>query len=355
MRQSAILVTMAEALVLLLATCPLVASEAPPSSGCGKAPPARPGESSTLSMKVGDLERQYRLHLPRGYDQNVTTSLVLVFHGYTRTAEQTEIESTLMSSHADENGYIVVYPQATSFVAPSGATITSWNDLSCNASPGPEGPICSPHAVKYPHPPECGEAKGCNWCTCHDDLAFVGRLLDELGDTLCIDLDRVHATGISNGGMFVHRLGCDMPDRFAAIAPVAGTLARGFNCAPDRSTPISILNIYGSRDRYVALDGSESSDGYFYTSAADVMDAWANAASQACSGGEKPYPTSADGIERLSCTERADCATGAEVVNCSWEVGHVWPRTEDRHFGNDIIWEFFRKNGRKDILTRAGS
>ena len=77
---------------------------------------------------------------------------------------------------------------------------------------------------------------------------FVAALLDELEASLCVDLDRVFATGISNGGMFVHRLGCDLPDRFAAIAPVAGTIAKGFNCAPGSSPKISMINIYATQD-----------------------------------------------------------------------------------------------------------
>jgi hypothetical protein len=48
----------------------------------------------------------------------------------------------------------------------------------------------------------------------------------------------------------------------------------------------------------------------------------------------------------FKCVQRAACATGAEVVDCGWDGGHDWPRTEDDQFSIDVIWQFFRKNGR---------
>ena len=185
----------AASVFLLLA---LLGGEAEPaalraSQGCGIAPPGAPGETTTRSIEVGGLDREYRLHLPPGYDRDTAASLVLVFHGYTSSARVVELETTKMSGHADQHSYVVVYPQSTSFLAADGSSVKSWNDGSCNASPGPESPICSGDATDYPHPPECGESSRCDWCTCHDDVTFVDRLLDELGETLCLDLDRVYA------------------------------------------------------------------------------------------------------------------------------------------------------------------
>ena len=311
-------------------------------AGCGAEPPIGPGGSVTLSMRVGELDREYRVHLPAGYDPDAPVSLLLDFHGYTGGAESEE-EYTGLSDLADQRGFVVVYPQGTAFEGPDGASITSWNDLAGSRPSGPEGPICSQTAFEYPHPPECGEPTPCTWATCHDDLAFVEALLDRLEATLCVDKERVFATGMSNGGMFVHRLGCDLADRFAAIAPVGGTMARGYNCAPQ--TPLSMMNVYGRNDDYVSQKGVMSSDGYYYLGAAAVLDEWA--AAQGCAAEATPYPTSRSGDLGLECVERADCATGAEVVHCEWEGGHDWPAAEGQAVGNEIIWEFFARNARQ--------
>ncbi len=185
----------------------------------------------------------------------------------------------------------------------------------------------------------------CNWCTCHDDLAFIARLLDRLEATLCIDLDRVYATGMSNGGMFVHRLGCAMPERFAAIAPVGGTLARGFACAPE-STPLAMMNIYGRRDDYVSQRGDTSSDGYYYSSAEAVLDKWASPASQGCAAASTPYETPHAGTLGLTCIQHGGCASGAEVVHCTWDGAHDWPQDGTVKVGNEVIWEFFARHSR---------
>ena len=48
----------------------------------------------------------------------------------------------------------------------------------------------------------------------------IGKLLQ----IYPIDPKRIYATGISNGGMMSHRLGIELSDRFAAIAPVVGAV-----------------------------------------------------------------------------------------------------------------------------------
>jgi polyhydroxybutyrate depolymerase len=311
-----------------------------PSRGCRHDPPTAIGQTEELSMVFDDLNRTYTVHLPPSYNPKTPHSLVLSFHGYGGNSEEQENNTSLMSVHADDNGYIVVYPEAYPFENGSGGLVYTWNDLACNGSPGPAGPICAPHAFKYPQDP-CATGD-CNWCGCQDDVGFVEAMLDELEDNYCIDTRRVYATGFSAGGMFVQRLGCDLPDRFAAIAPVHGFLHIGFNCAPD--VPISTMNVWGSKDRIVPADGSLSSDGFWYTPVNDVMDAWGSA--QGCEAGAMPYPTSSDGTRNWACTQRANCVTGAEVVSCSWRAPHWYPKTPQSDFGNTAIWEFFSKHSR---------
>jgi len=334
--------------VLLGVPVSSTAGDSDRSPGCGAQPPATAGETLAATIEVGGLEREFRLHLPSGYDANDPAPLVLVFHGYTVLAEQTEMEFTSFRSKSDKYGYVAVFPQGTGFEV-GDQLITSWNDGACSASLGPEGPICGEGSFDYPTPPECGEQRACDWCTCYDDVDFVEALLDELESTLCIDRDRVFATGASNGAMMVHRLACDIPDRLAAVAPVAGTLAKGFNCAPGSEHPVSMMNIYATNDRVVPFDGTPAEDGFFYTPTIEVMDLWASEASQNCSDDSTTYATSTDGVMGYRCVERADCATGTELVDCAWDGGHDWPRKGETEFSSTVIWEFFEKNPKREF------
>lgn len=313
-------------------------TQADSSAGCGLTPHTAAGTSANVSLGYAGLARGYRLHLPSQYDPNTPTPLVLSVHGYYSSGTINE-SWTGLSPHADANDYIVVYPESTSYDGGAGwGIIKSWNDLACNASPGPEGPICGEGAWEYPCPPECGSCNACDWCSCHDDLGFVNAVLDDLEARLCIDLDRVYGLGYSNGGMFAHRMACDLPERLAAVIPQHGVLAKGFNCATDYRMPIMVIG--GTNDTTVPIDGSMSYDYFLYESMPEVVAEFASR--QGCDAATTPYPTAADGVDGLSCVQHENCDTEAEVVFCQWNGDHDYPNG----WGNDVFWTFLENNAR---------
>ena len=85
-----------------------------------------------------------------------------------------------------------------------------------------------------------------------DDVGFINTLLDELESTFAIDIDKVYATGLSNGAMMVGRLACDLSERITAISPVSGTYNYG-NCNPLRPVPVMIF--HGTADTRAPYDG----------------------------------------------------------------------------------------------------
>ncbi|MCY3969762.1 MAG: hypothetical protein OXG74_07500 [Acidobacteria bacterium] len=338
--------TIAAIVAFLAVTVPLGAADSPGCSAgvAGLASAATPGTSVDLELAHGGLVRSYRLHLPAHFDAVAPAPLWLHVHGYTGSARHSD-GWTGLSELSDREGFVLVFPQSTSFEASLGppgqsrnGTITSWNDLACSAPLNPEAPACREGADPYPCPPECGTCGRCNWCSCHDDVAYVAALIDHLAAELCIDTDRVFASGYSNGGMFVHRLGCALDDRLAAVAPMHGYLARGFNCAAGASGP-SMLLVGGTADRTVPIDGSFASDGYIYTSQHGVAEEWAE--SQSCSGEPTAVETRWDGRRALSCVEHPGCAGDRAVRSCSWDGAHVWPRDDAGNFGGELLWDFF--------------
>jgi polyhydroxybutyrate depolymerase len=145
------------------------------------------------------------------------------------------------------------------------------------------------------------------------DRDFVRTLLDRLEADRCIDRRRIYATGFSNGAFATNLLGCQLAERFAAVAAVAGALDLG-TCAPAR--PMPILFVYGSGDRVVPPELVRRG-----------VDWWV--ARNGCAGtgtGE-------------GCTRWKGCA--ADVAACEGRQGHRWPSD-----ATDRIWRFFADHPR---------
>lgn len=87
-----------------------------------------------------------------------------------------------------------------------------------------------------------------------DDVDFVNDLLDAVQERWCVDVDRVTAAGVSNGGSMAALLACAMPGRIAGVAIVAGGFATLPACRSRH--PVSILEIHGRDDQIVPYWGS---------------------------------------------------------------------------------------------------
>ena len=89
------------------AGAPPASTSSLPSVACnGK---AKPGDS-VLTIESGGIQRTVLLHLPTGYTDLQKTPLVLNLHGSESTASQQEA-LTGMNATADQDGFIVAYPQ----------------------------------------------------------------------------------------------------------------------------------------------------------------------------------------------------------------------------------------------------
>ena len=264
----------------------------------------RPPTDSVWAVTAGGRERTFRVHVPPGYDPSTPTPLVVNFHGVNCTSSQ-QVLISQMPQKADAAGFIVVHPDGVG---------KSWNGGTC-----------------------CGQALSENV----DDVAFARALLDDVEAKLCIDPRRVFVTGISNGGYMTNRLGCELADRVAAIAPVAGgTLVSP--CDPAR--PMPVLYFHGTADAIVPYEG-----GYLggLPSAAKTFGDWA--ARNGCT--DAPVTTFTNGD--VHCETYQTCAAGVEVTLCTIDGGgHTWPggtpvpglgETTTDISANDAMWEFFQR------------
>ncbi len=288
---------------------------------------AAPDASAELlrhTMTHDGIEREYFVHVPPGGGTRLP--VVVGLHGYTSTA--TGFAASLgLNRHADDNGYIAVYPQGSHFLADAGTgqpyRVTSWNDLAANLGPKTKGPHCTANSDRYPCPAECGECNRCAWTSCYDDIAFIDKVLDEVLAAYGADSTRVYVLGVSNGGMMALRLGCNRSGRFAAVASIVAQLAPGYECGPDTDLPM--LHLYGGMDDTVRFDGTPGSDGFMYASAADTAKVWSSAL--ACTVGPVPWQNEIAQHAGWDCSAHTNCRVqGHEVVGCmDPDGGHDWP------------------------------
>jgi polyhydroxybutyrate depolymerase len=145
-----------------------------------------------------------------------------------------------------------------------------------------------------------------------DDIAVVDAIVERLVARGCADPTRVYAVGVSNGGGFATRLGCERSDRIAAVVSVAGAYGPLAPCRPDR--PVSLLEIHGTADQVVPY-GSAAPGGVL---------AWVRAWAQrdGCRAGPRRSVV-ATRVVRLDWTA---CRSGTAVAHLAIAAGrHQWP------------------------------
>ena len=183
--------------------------------------------------------RPYTVHLPPSYDGIQLHPVVIDLHGGGGNKKTARLSScpnqnpkspACLDRVADCEGFMVVYPDGT-FEPSKDKQIRTFN-----AGGGADGNVCmSDYACE----------------TNIDDVRFFSDLLDALEANYRIDPTRVYVTGLSNGAAMSHRLACELSDRIAAIASIAGgnQFSTVRDCTPVRSVPV--LEIHGTADRCV--------------------------------------------------------------------------------------------------------
>lgn len=262
----------------------------------------RPSQDSARKLSLDGVERSFQLHVPEGYDGS-PTPLVFNFHGFGSNAVQQSVVSEMIES-ADAEGFLVVHADGT-------GDPQAWNAGAC----------CTPAGSPI------------------DDVAFTAAMIDAVSALACVDPKRVYATGLSNGGFLSHRLACELSDRIAAIAPVAGGNLLA-DCAPSR--PVPVIHFHGTEDGVVPFGGNALLG---FPPVPETIADWA--ARNGCTGA--PVQTFLNGDSH--CETFESCAAGSEVTLCTVEGGgHTWPgglpvpslgHTTQDLSANEAMWSFF--------------
>ena len=152
-----------------------------------------------------------------------------------------------------------------------------------------------------------------------DDVLFVKTVLQAILQLPSIDKDRVHCTGYSNGGRFCSRLGSEMSDQFASIAPVSG-LRYPFANNATRAVPICAF--HGDSDPINPFYGHGGP--YWDISIPDALQDWAKFNKCAWSGYTAMFLDIPE--EQMSIALYDECHMGAtaKVIKLHG-AGHQWP------------------------------
>ena len=265
------------------------------------------------SIMHDGIQRDYILYIPAIYDGNQDVPLVLNFHGLGSNANEQMFYGDFRDI-ADTEGFVLVHPQGTTL---NGSQY--WNV----GSPGSSGiPV--------------------------DDVGFTEALIDELANLYAINLDRVYATGMSNGGFMSFLLACQLSEKIAAIASVTGSMTFDTydNCNAQHPTPI--LQIHGTNDGVVPYDGNTT----WILPIEDVISYWVNYNNCQTNPTITTFPdlNPSDGsiVEHIVYTD-GDNASTTELMKVIGG-GHTWPGSVFNLPGTnqDInasmeIWQFFSR------------
>lgn len=280
-----------------------------------------PELSTRDTLRHGDQTRIYWVHIPASYAKaSNPVPLVVALHGGGGSGQQFEEQSRL-SEKADQEGFIVVYPDGQQ--NPGILKLRTWNAGAC-----------------------CGQiASVANT----DDVGFIRKLIDKLSTMYRIDPRRVYATGHSNGAMLCYRLACELPDKLAAIAANAGTMQLKTACRPSRVMPV--LHIHSQQDRnvpYTGGIGTKSINKQWNSSVDSTLTVFAQLGQ--CASLKQVVRTTA----RYTFYKWGNCNEGTEIqYYLTTDGGHAWPGGQKgaRFIGdtpseafsnNDLIWSFFK-------------
>jgi polyhydroxybutyrate depolymerase len=281
---------------------------------------AQRGDAASGARRVAltfqDRARQYLLYIPAAPNG----SLVLAFHGGGSSAAQLQ-RVTGLDALADREHFILAYPEAFE---------RSW-------AAGVGGTFAEKQGV--------------------DDVGFAKAVIDDIARTHTLDRARVFATGLSNGAVLTHRLGCEASDTFAAIAPVIGAIAKSIRVSCRPSVPVAVVAIQGLDDPSVPFEGDAVVEGSRTTEAL-----WRSLNGCTPTVTTTPLPVLVNDGTSVQRRTSASCRDGGDVV--WYEIqggGHRWPpetvsdaRSQAENGvssqnvdASEVIWAFFATHRRR--------
>lgn len=299
------------------------------------------GTTINTTMLWDGVTRYYQVYVPAVLPAN--PPLLVMLHGthYDVPPSNPSTESWNWQSVADQYEFIEVQPAST-YDPNSGQW--NWNAYFLDAAfpAGEAGTCASPPAT-----------------SCPDDAGFLRQLIVNLTSQYSVNPNMVFVTGFSTGSQMVHRVGIEISDLVAAIAPVSEQLEAQLSAPPpvlvpgDALAPISVQEWHGTEDTVEppCNYGTSSFSGldYYMDTVDDTFNYWVQ--QNQCTTYQTSQTLCTDGSPTpgLAGNIATGCTNGGEV-QFIWEsgVGHAWEPSN-----NTARWLFLAAHPKPSTLKKS--
>jgi polyhydroxybutyrate depolymerase len=261
--------------------------------------------SYVFHLAFDGLKRDYRLHVPPAAATGQPLPLILNLAGATQNGQLEELQ-TGMDTTSDQSGYLVAYPDGTRI-----SKVLTPDPVAKQAQYGWNAGAC------------CGlpVTKKIN------DVGFLLKVISDIASRTPVNLRRVYATGISNGGMMAYALASEASTHFAAVSSISGQVEL-LSIHPKRAVPT--MEFHSLNDPIAKWNGVPNKNPALRYTVMEGIDKWVKA--DGCSATPHDGTTIVGASGTISAGETATpvtythCRSGSEVA--LWRFtgsGHVWP------------------------------
>jgi polyhydroxybutyrate depolymerase len=307
-----------------IAMIAVVGTPQPSHAGNTSTPPIAPWDH-VENVRLGSFDRHFMVHVPAGLAAKRKLPVVIMLHGAGGTGQQA-MEQTGWDREADREDFIAVFPDGVA-----------------------EHPKLPASFLLNPQTWNEGSGRHASGQRNDGDVEFIAYIIDALEARYGVDPNRIFVTGFSNGASMTFRIGVELSDKVAAIAPVAGHLLVHDH---QLKRPLPTLYIIGRDDPLELPKGGVLRIRGEQVEQPPIEQ---NLAQWRELDGCSPKPTNdvhEAGVEKVTFS---DCREGAVVVEYFIDdMGHVWPgginrlparligKPSDKINATDVIWKFFK-------------
>ncbi len=283
----------------------------------------QPPPQGPIKVVVGG-GRPATLLLPQEVDLAAPRPLIVLLHGYSSFSQQAD-QYFQFSERVDEGGFGLLLPDGTTDQIGN----RFWNAT-----------------------PECCDIFGAE----PGDVGYIKALIEEA--RAHATFDQVFAVGHSNGGFMAYRLACEeVPGLSAIVSLAGGAFADSEDCRVP--TPLSVLQIHGTKDASVLYGGGRlpdhpNPDRQPVPGAKDSVLRWAERAG--CDIDDAKFPqridtdTAVDGAETSIVRFAEGCADGTVMELWTIEGGGHIPLVWGTDFTPGILKWILERYG-LDVLA----